>query len=211
MKKLLIATFAASALLFTLPGILSAQTSVRFGVKAGASMNFSKITSGNLSVSGDSRFGFYGGGLMEVSPNSADNKFKLQLEALYSRVNMQYSSAEDGGETAKINVNQINVPVLAKYFIIPELSVNLGPTLNYNLGGHGAYEDASGNTIEDDLTDYNKFQIGLAAGATYYICEGFFIDARYTPIFGTLNKNIDGMDGAGIKMSAIKLGIGYKF
>lgn len=212
MKKIIISAVAAFGLLFTLSGTVSAQTGVRFGIKAGGSLNFSKINYGNLSVNGDSRFGFFGGGLMEISPNYPENKFKLQLEALYSRVNMQYGISGDQTGTVQLNVNQINIPLLAKYFILPELSINLGPTFNFNLNGKGTLKDEAGNiTAEEDLDDYNTFQIGLAAGASYYICEGLFIDARYTPIFGSLNKSGEGLDAAGMKMSAIKVGIGYKF
>lgn len=211
MKKIIIGAFAACGLLFTASGRVQAQTSIRFGLKAGGSLNFSKINFDNLSYNGDSRFGFYGGGLAEISPNAPENKLKIQLEALYSRINIRYSFPGNAVAAEKLGVNQINVPLLAKYFILPELSVNLGPTFNFNLNGKGTLEDTAGVSVEEDLTDFNTFQMGLAAGATYYIYKGFFVEARYTPIFGTLNKSIEGYEGVGMKMSAVKFGIGYKF
>ena len=213
MKKLLIASFVVCGLLFSLSGSVKAQTGVRFGIKAGGSLNFSKINLGNLSMNGDSRFGFFGGGLMEISPSSPLNKFKVQLEALYSRVNIQISGSSDAsGGKARVGVNQINLPVLAEYFLLPELSVNLGPTFNFNLNGKAKLVDSAGEVTDaGDLEDYKTVQIGLAAGATYYIHKGFFVDARYTPIFGNLNKDVEGSDGSGIKISAVKVGIGYKF
>lgn len=209
MKKLLL---IAGACLLSLAAF--SQTSLRFGIKAGGNVNFSKIDIQNLSINGDARFGFFGGALMEISPVTPVNKFKIQLEALYNQANARFKLS-DGSvtETEKMKINQISVPLLAKYFIIPELSVNLGPTFNFNLGGKESLEDTSGVTMSQNIksSDLNTFQLGLAAGLTYYICKGLFVDARYNPLFGSVNKAA--ADDAGLKMrfSSIQLGLGYKF
>ena len=208
MKKLLIAAVAGVGLLLSLPSM--AQTGVRFGIKAGANLNFPSVKYGNISVSGDSRFGFFGGGLLEISPNTPKNKFKIQLEALYNRVNMQYSGADTlGYSKARINVNQISVPLVAKYFILPQLSINVGPTFNFNLNATGSMAGADGKFVDaGDADGLKTFQLGLAAGASYYLYKGLFLDARYTPLFGSLN---DDASGEKVKVSAVQLGIGYKF
>lgn len=208
MRKIIVGALATCGLFFTLTGNVMAQTGVRFGVKAGGSLNFSKVSAGKVSYSGDSRVGFFGGGFMEVSPNSPENKFKLQLEALYSRENLQISDPAEDGMKVLIDINQINVPLLAKYFVLPELSINLGPTFNFNLSGSGTGKDNQGEKTDlGKMDDLKSFQMGLAAGASYYICKGLFIDARFTPLFGGLNTE----DEINYKASAIKLGIGYKF
>lgn len=186
------------------------QTSVRFGLKAGGNMSFSKHDIDNSSLKGKSILGFWGGGLMEISPSSPANKFKLQLEVLYSNDNFKFTG---GNATDKINAQQINVPVLAKYFITPSLSINAGPTFNFNIAAKET-TDTSGIGIETNkLTsdDYKSFQIGAAVGATYYLYKGLFIDARYNPLFGQWNKAQIGDGGAKYKFSTISLGVGYKF
>ena len=210
MKKILLGAFACCGLLLMTSSV-NAQTSFRFGIKAGGSLNYSKITYDGQTTSGDSRFGFYGGGLIEMSPTDPGNQFKIQLEALYSRVNFRYDDPQNSTSLARLSLNQINVPILGKLFVTPRFSLNLGPTLNFNLSGKGTLETNEVVTEKKHMTDFNSFQMGLAAGATYYIHKGFFVDARYTPLFGSVTETADGLDGAHLKTSAIKLGLGYKF
>lgn len=209
MRKIMVAIIA---LCIACPAM--AQTSVRFGIKAGGNLSFSKMSVENISVNSDSKLGFYGGGLLEVSPGYADNKFKVQLEALFNQSNIEFQLPGTEGFTDKLKVNQIQIPLLAKYFIFPEFSVNLGPTFNLTLGGkESVLSDSLGVVQQQDLgsDDLNTFQIGLAAGTTYYICKGLFIDARYNPIFGQLNKeSAEDMNGK-LKLNYLQLGIGYKF
>jgi len=210
MKKLFIAGLIACGLFFMLPAV-KAQTSVRFGIKAGASLNYSKIDYNSETTTGDSRIGFWGGGLMEISPSDPSNQFKIQVEALYSRVNFRYNDPENTTSLAKLSLNQINVPLLAKFFVVPRFSLNLGPTLNFNLSGKGTLETNGVVTEKKHMTDFETFQMGLAAGGTYYIHKGLFVELRYNPLFGSVTKTADGLEGANLRMSALKLGVGYKF
>lgn len=208
MKKTIIGVFAACGLLFSVAGGVQAQTTARFGIKAGGSLNFSRVTAGKASYGGDSRLGFFGGGLIELSPGTPQNKFKIQLEALYSRENLALSLPGNDREQLLIDVDQINFPLLAKYFILPELSINLGPTFNFNLNASGIIKDTLGSAVDlGKMEKMETFQAGLAVGATFYIYRGLFVDARYTPLFGALNAE----ERAKYKSNAIKLGIGYKF
>lgn len=190
-----------------------AQTTMSFGIKAGGNLSFSKIDIGQLSVNGDVSPGFYGGALMQVSPGYAENSFKVQLEVLYNQANLQYSNDDESAAKVKMKVNQIVVPLLAQYYILPQLSINLGPTFNFNLGGKASVEDPTEGSISEKLTsdDLNLFQIGLAAGLSYDIANGFFIDARYNPVFGQLNKAVEGDLGTKMRVSNVQLGIGYRF
>lgn len=209
MRKILTAVMA---LCIAWPAL--SQTSVRFGIKAGGNLSFSKMTVDQVSINSNSKLGFFGGGLLEVSPGYADNKFKVQLEALFNQGNIEYVLPGADQFVDKLRVNQIQLPLLAKYFICPAFSVNLGPTFNLNLNGkESAYNDSLGVVSSEDLDsdDLNTFQIGLAAGATYYIYKGLFIDARYNPIFGQLNKATAGDFNGKLKLSYLQLGIGYKF
>jgi opacity protein-like surface antigen len=205
MKKLLLALAV-----FCLAGPSFAQTTMNYGIKAGGNLSFSKIDLGQLSINGDVRPGFYGGTFIQVSPVDPESKFKVQLEALFNQANAQYSETE---QKVKLQVNQIEVPLLAQYYILPQLSVNLGPTFNFNLGGKGSIQDTLGNSISQNLTtdDLNLFQIGLAAGLTYYTNSGIFIDARYNPVFGQVNKAEEGDMGTKMRISNVQLGIGFRF
>jgi opacity protein-like surface antigen len=207
MKKLL----CALAMLYMASS--SFAQALSFGLKAGGNLSFSKIDIEQISINGDVAPGFYGGAFLQFSPGYEESDFRIQVEALYNRAVAQYSD-EDESESGKVKmkINQIVVPLLAQYFFIPQFSVNVGPTFNLNLGGKASIESsdesASYKLTSDDL---NSFQIGLAAGVSYYFDSGLLIEARYNPVFGQFNKKTDGDLGTKMRISNVQLGIGYQF
>jgi opacity protein-like surface antigen len=233
MKKFLLLLFLIISL------TVSAQTSVRFGIKGGGNLSFVKETSiislippgfyselptENLItipgvLNGKHGFGYWGGAFLEISPNTSSNKFKLQAEILYSQhsVNLNSSFHTDTTQYAgkdHLALQQISVPLLAEYFIIPSLSLNAGPTFNYNLKEKRTSQSLllSSSSYLPSITESSfmsnvkSFQLGLAAGAAYYFYKGLFIDARYNPLFGK-----KGNYGIQDKIQSVQLGVGYKF
>jgi len=216
MKKL-----AVLLLLATAPVINFAQgrSPIRFGVKAGGNLSHMAIGTNDANY-GTPKFGlgYYGGGLMEVS-GPAGSRFKGQIEVLYNRHNFKnnYLSSSEASVDQTTKLDQISVPVMAKYFIIPSLSVNLGASVNFNVGGKDVIETSIGNAtnkVSSNLNDgdyLRTVQVGALAGVTYYIYKGFFVDGRYNYYFGKMMDQKVAGDPAYKNMNAIQLGLGYKF
>lgn len=214
MKKIpvLLLVLSSSALTY------GQKSPLRFGVKAGGNLSRLSI-SDNAFADNKNSFGFgaYGGGLLEIS-GPAGSKLKGQVEALFSYHNAKQKYTGDlGSVTAKTNVSQISVPLMIKYFAIPELSFNAGASVNFNVASKTNVESqVNGNTVKttiDNKSDIDRLQtvqVGALVGATYYIYKGFFVDARYNYYFGSMFKKINNDDPA-YRLSAFQLGVGYKF
>lgn len=183
---------------------------VKFGVKAG--LNVSMLRSDDYSNGNTkSKVGFHVGGLAEFN---LSEKFALQPELLYSQeggnyafntvyLGTPYSFDQD------ITLSKINLPVIAKYYVIPGLSIEAGPQLDYIMTaksdatvvvpGSGTIKyntDMSDNTgtivvIQNDGTsaaapfshDYRlkKLNFGFNIGAGYQLPSmGLFFQTRYT-------------------------------
>jgi len=188
-----------------------AQSPLRFGVKAGANISHMGISNSDISLGSlKNSFGpgFYAGGLLEIS-GPAGSKLKGQVEALYSFHNVKNTYTLSGRETvSKSSLHQISVPLMIRYFPIPSLSFNAGASVNFNLASKTKVD---GRTYDHgDLNDLQTLQVGVLVGATYYIYKGFFVDARYNYYFGSVYKK-DGDNDPSYRLSAIQVGLGYKF
>ncbi len=210
MKKLLVLVLLAA----TTTTYAQKRSPIRFGVKAGGNLSHGAYSSDDYSgLKNKFGFGFYGGGLMEIS-GPAGSKWKGQVEALYNMHNFKNEyDFRFGRTTTKSTIHQISVPLMVKYFVIPQLSFNLGPSVNFNIAAKSKWENDRGGVISDgeenwkDADALQTIQVGALAGATYYIKKGFFVDARYNYYFGSALKS----DNPTLRVSAIQLGLGYKF
>jgi len=173
MKKIILTVAAIFAF-----GFANAQD-MKFGVKAGyLNSNFTGDFDG-----GKARSSFYVGGLVDFS---VSEKFHVQPELLYS----MEGNGEDGGK-----LNFINVPIMAKYYVMDGLSIQAGPQIAFVAGG-------------DEVKDFTKstdFRLGFGAG--YELSGGLFFDARYN--LGL--SNISDFDGADAKTKSFNVGLGYRF
>lgn len=210
MKKSVI---VLSSLLLSLGTAASAQTSIRFGLKGG--LNLSHATQEVDPVIGaevkENGFGpgFYAGGLAELS-FPAGSKFKLQLEALYHMNYINFENSNTGVET-KHTLGSIQVPLSAKYFIVPDFSLNAGASAVFNTSAIHRHDNGSTTNLKNGF-DLQPMQVGLHAGATYYIYEGFFVDARYNYYLGNVMEsktpNLYELD---YNVGTFQVGLGYKF
>lgn len=95
------------------------------------------------------------------------------------------------------NLNYINIPLMAKFYVCKPLSIDFGPEFGYAVFNH-----VDGTKIDSDL--YHKFNFGLGLGATYNF-DHLFVDARFSlgltdVVKDSSNKNYN-----------IQIGAGYKF
>lgn len=160
---------------------------INFGIKAGA--NFSNF-SGDLDTDGITNF--HAGAVLELNIVPT---FSVQAEGLFSSQGASYKDtaleiAED------INLDYISVPVLAKFYILPDrLSLMAGPQFSFLVS------DAK------EAFDTKSFDLAAAGGVELKIIAGLFAQARYTV---GLN-NVSDSSEIDLKNNVFQLSVGYMF
>lgn len=172
MKKLF---FAAG---LVVAGFAGAQTT--FGVTGGLAVFGAKAKVLGTTVT-DSQVGGYAGGFADI----------YFTESLHFTPGLNGVFANDAFG--------LQVPLMIKYNVIPQLNVALGPQLFFDLG-----------EIPAEFGDYyNRTNIGIAFGAGYDITDNLLAEAR----FGIqLNDHIKSNPAdISAKMNVLNVGVGYKF
>ena len=144
------------------------------------------ITDGN----GDAKVGLAAGAELEYQMNET---FALSVGALYS---MQGSKAEAG----KVNLDYINIPILANAYIAKGLAVKVGVQPAFKVSS----KIKAGGVEVDVDNDFKSFDLSIPVGLSYEISD-FVIDARYN--WG-MTKVLEGFDS---KNSVFQFTVGYKF
>lgn len=163
-------------------GVYSAESQVRFGIKAGP--NFSDLD-GNFDTS--MRTGFHAGAILELKFQN----FAIQPEALYS---MQGAKVTAAG-VKDIDFNYITVPVLLKYYVLTDVfSIEAGPQFAFLI------DDNVANTFKTQ-----SFDFGAVGGVGLNIGKSVFAQAHY--VVGLTDASTD----AQIKNRVIQLSLGYRF
>lgn len=190
MKKLILlaacALFAASA---------SAQVSVNdfeFGIKGG--FNLSTITKSDAST----KASFYVGGLAEYRFNSFVG---LQAEVVYSR---QGAYDKTDGTKTWIRRNYLNVPILAKLYLLDRLNFVTGPQVGFGLNGRVKVKEGS-NSVKSDLAGTKGVDFSWALGLSYTVWGNIDVEARYNVGLSKMFK--EGKNKNGV----FQLGVAYRF
>lgn len=178
-------------------GFANAQKT-RFGVKGG--LNVSSYTGGNY-YDAKSLIGFHVGGFAEIK---VIERLAIQPELLFST---QGASMEYPGESDyDSKLNYLNVPVLAKFFITKEFTVEAGPQIGFLLSAKDDGEDAK------DF--YKSTDFGFNFGAGYGFTDNLSVNLRYTVGLSNIadyeTDNVeDFLDSP--KNSNLALSLAYKF
>lgn len=175
MKKLLL---CAIILVFSFLS-MNAQ-GIQYGAKAGVGFTSLKVKNQSFSIT-NTETGFYLGGFA-VFGISDDFSFRPEL---------LYISVKD--------LNQISIPLMAKYGVSEEFSVLAGPSVGFLLDVNDGFESVN---------------YGIEIGASYDIVinryvKGLFVEARYN--FGLANLLENTTSGVTRKLNAFFVGLGYKF
>src|SRR5699024_733187 len=191
---------------------ISSAQEVRLGIKGG--VNFSTLSGDNL---GDikSLTGFHIGGLVEIP---LAEQFSIQPEVLYTAQGSKYS--EKGQELGvsysydfKQKLDYIQVPVMAKYYVIDGLSIEAGPQIAFLASSKLDYEGTLGGISvsgDEDLDNVSNIDFSIGAGASYRLPMGLFFTARYN--FGLSNVNdSSNSDNQKIHNRVAQLSVGYSF
>ncbi|WP_299620623.1 porin family protein [uncultured Tenacibaculum sp.] len=156
--------------------LANAQGETTYGVIGGFNNLSAKVSAGGASTS----FGDAGAFVGLFIDFELSEKFKLQPEFQYV---ITFFEGDSG--------NSIVLPVMAKYYISNEFSVQAGPFLDLILDG----------------TSLNEFGLGLAGGVGYDFTDDFFATARYS--FGLTDRRDS--DIVSTKFDFFQIGLGYRF
>lgn len=173
---------------------------VSFGVKGG--VNLATIN-GSID-SPDSRTSFHAGVFAEFPVAEI---FSVQVEALYSGQGAQFNFEGSDGDKAELQLDYINVPVLAKFYLFKGFSVEAGPQFSFLLNDEidvnpNSNDGDSPTPFRDEL---KTFEFGVAGGVTFQTDLGLFATARYIQGITDIADNIN------VQNSVFQIGIGYKF
>jgi len=208
MKK----SILAIAIAFLGMNAVSAQESPLFGVKGG--LNFSNFKGDGINSYNDphGRTSFNLGLLAEIP---VSDKFSIQPEVLYSGQGYDIADRNDANDI-EYQLDYINVPVLAKYYLTDGLSLEAGPQVGFLVNSEIDYNPSStndNNSISLDKDQFNKVDLSVGLGASYKFRGGFFLDARYN--LGLSDIYDDSSNAyfakADAKHSVFQGGIGFMF
>ncbi|MFP5439822.1 MAG: porin family protein [Bacteroidia bacterium] len=183
-------------------GATGGSTSPSFGVKGG--VNFATINGSDFD-SPDSRTSFHVGvfGEFPIAPDL----FSIQVEALYS--GQGFETDVDGGifggsGKVEYQLDYINVPVLAKFYIVKGLSLEAGPQFSFKVNEE-IDANPNANSGDLDLNEAKDFEFGVSGGLSFETPLGIFATARYNQGLTDIIEDRD------VKNSVFQLGVGFKF
>lgn len=169
MKKIILSIAALLAF-----GFVNAQET-KFGIKAGVDFaNSHGKIDGNSYNSAET--GFYAGGFADIT---ISDKFHVQPELLYVSVK---------------DLDQIQLPILAKIPVVEDLSLLAGPDLGFLLNAPEGIK---------------SFNFGLDLGLSFELNEQFSLDGKYN--LGLANLLDGGDSDFSSKISGAFFGLSYKF
>ena len=172
MKKLMI----LAVMLVGFTTIATAQD-VKLGFKGG--VNFASL-SGDDTDNLDGRTGYHIGAVVQIG---VAETFAVQPEVIYSAQGAEFESLD-------LNIDYLNVPVLAKLKFAKFLSVEAGPQFGFVVNEG------------DDVDDIKSFDMSAAVGAGVEF-GGFFGQLRYNYGFSDIADDVDA------KNSTFQISVGY--
>ena len=129
--------------------------------------------------------------------------FGLQLEANYSSQGTGIVTV-DGEEAGSFQLEYLTIPVLAKLYGTPKLSVYAGPQLGILLKAKSLASNSDDADIKDLLKSTDFYAV---FGAEYRFANGIFISGRYH--FGFNNLIDSESDQSDLKSRYYSMRIGY--
>ena len=199
------------ALIATAVVCMSASAQVQFGAKVGFDMtNF-----WGSNVDHGMKPGYQAGLVMEYkfNPNfaiapevvfaSQGGKSKaFALDITNNDINLTTTDI-------KYTANYINVPVMLKYYVTPEFSIDFGPQVGFNVFNKVSHKNLSKSIDIKDSTKPVDFGLGL--GGTFNLTENAFVQARYTMGLTKVFKDEDVIGENNAKNGNVQIAFGMKF
>ena len=148
-------------------------------------INVANITDGDC----DAKVGLAAGAELGYQLNES---FAVTAGAIYS---MQGAKSEG----VKMNLDYINIPILANYYITKGLAVKAGIQPAFKVKS-----EAKADVVSVDMDGFKSFDLSIPVGLSYEVSD-FVIDARYN--WG-MTKVLEGFDS---KNTVFQFTVGYKF
>ncbi len=170
----------------------------RFGIKGGLNLtNFSGDTDTNVKA------GFHIGGFAEIK---IIERLAIQPELLFSTQGASLRMIGGPDSSSDLKLNYINVPVLAKFYITKQFTVEAGPQIGFLV--------AAKNYSGDVKDFYKSTDFGFNFGAGYNFTDNISAGIRYTVgLSGVVDRDYENVgdyyDSA--KNSVLALSLAYKF
>lgn len=163
--------------------MLNSVNAQGWGVRAGA--NFSTLSGGENNI--DSQTGYYLGlyKQLEIIP-----------KLLYIQPELQYSKQGYQTSVNDYDLTYIQVPIVAKLYLVKILSIETGPQFGFLVG------DSTNAAFKPD---YNTFETAWDFGLGINLPFGLSIEGRYITSLNDVSDNING------KNQVFQIGAGLKF
>ena len=138
-----------------------------------------------------------------------NNRFALSAGLLYTQEGTKIKDSE-----LKFNLEYLNIPVMAKFYVAKGLSLNAGLQLGFMTKGK-----LKGNGYNDDIKSIcNKADFSIPLSIAYEFTNGLSFEARYTGGLTNVIKE-ETIKAAGMsykwekdnKNEVFMLTVGYKF
>lgn len=183
---------------------LTAQEYVMFGAKGG--VNFSDFAGDGFAEfdeNSNSRTAYHLGLVAEIP---LSERFSVQPEVLYSAQGFDIIDIENQ-PNLEYQLDYINVPVMAKFYILEGLNIHAGPQFGFLVDS-----EISSENMETELSteNINNFDFSLGFGAGYRF-QSFFLYGRYNAGLTDIYESPNASQDSELKNSVIQVGVGFMF
>ncbi|WP_264537135.1 porin family protein [Flavobacterium sp. N1736] len=202
--------------LFLSVTVIAQTKKVKLGVKAG--LNIASLTFDESELNSSGKTGFRAGVMVEI-PMSKN--FSLQPELLYSQQGTKVSFSDqdvtNSNYKSTIKLNYLNIPVMLKYYVIKDLSLQAGPQIGILLKANNKYKDnflGYENQESFNLKEYSSgIDTSVNFGLGYQFKDKFYTDLRYNLSYSNVFKkgDINHFIDNDMKNRVFQITIGYFF
>lgn len=207
MKKII---FAAMTVMVC--GFANAQ-GVKIGVKGG--LNVSNFTGDLDGIDVGYQTGFNAGGFVEIK---LSDKLVVQPEILFSMQGAEFKNGKAYVEgklvtgSANFILNYVNVPVMFKYSLVKNFSIEVGPQIGFLASAKTktVVNGYSGKHEMDVKKIFESTDFGLNLGAGYDFTENFSVGVRYNLGLSNILKTKFG-DDSKLHNGVLSFLAAYKF
>ena len=197
MKKLRISFVTMLAVLAIQPAF--GQAALSLGLKGG--LNFANINTSNIGSAYASRTGYHVGAFVLVK----FAKFGIQPEIIYSQ---QGSSVQFSGPNVDTNLSYLNIPVIAKLYLVGGFNLQVGPQFGFLMSATGPVLSSGGSVTTGDIkSSLTGSDISIGIGAGVDLPFGLNFDARYNLGVSDVNNQAG---SAAAKNQVFQFSVGYK-
>jgi len=190
----------------------STAQKIKYGSKIG--VNIANIT-GDETDDFNTKALLHAGAVAEIM---ISDEFSFQAELLYSAQGAKSDYNETLDEVTlrytSVKLEYINIPLLAKFYVIKSFSFEAGPQVGFLITAEREFEKTDNGEIEtgekDILDEIKGIDFGLNFGLAYKLESGIFLAARYNLGLSNIN-DLEGSNELKNQNRVIQFSAGYFF